>query len=61
MRSLSVLLLLECSACSSLEGKQQAAPECHKYQMPVTVGGTQEQAGGRTCGTAPPSRALRPR
>jgi hypothetical protein len=59
MRSLSVLLL--CSACSSLEGKQQAAQECHKYQMPITVGGTQEQAGGRTRGTAPPSRALRPR
>ena len=46
MRSLSVLLL--CSACSSLEGKQQAQ-ECHKYQMPITVGGTQEQAEFLAC------------
>ena len=49
MRSLSVLLLLGCSACSSLEGKQQAAPECHKYQMPIAVGGTQEQAEFLAC------------
>jgi len=44
MRSLSVLLLLECSACS-----QQAAPECHRYQMPITVGGTQVQADFAAC------------
>ena len=49
MRSLSVLLLLGCSACSSLEGKQQAAPECHKYQMPIIVGGAQEQAEFLAC------------
>jgi hypothetical protein len=47
MRSLSVLLLLGCSACSSLEGTRQA--ECHKYQTPITVGGTQEQAEFLAC------------
>ena len=49
MRSLSVLLLLECSACSSLVGTQQAAQECHKYQMPIAVGGTQVQADFLAC------------
>ena len=44
MRSLSVLLLLECSACS-----QQAVPECHRYQMPITVGGTRVQADFAAC------------
>jgi hypothetical protein len=44
MRSLSVLLLLECSACA-----QQAEPECRKYQMPITVGGTQVQADFWAC------------
>jgi hypothetical protein len=45
MRSLGLLLLLGCSACSSLEGAQ----ECHKHQMPITVGGTQEQAEVLAC------------
>jgi hypothetical protein len=49
MRSLSVLLLLGCSACSSLDGTRQAAQECHKYQMPITVGGTLEQAEFLAC------------
>jgi hypothetical protein len=49
MRSLGLLLLLGCSACSSLEGAQQAAQECHEHQMPITVGGTQEQAEVLAC------------
>ena len=49
MRSSALLLLLVCSACSSLEGAQQAAQECHEYQMPITVGGTQEQAEVLAC------------
>jgi hypothetical protein len=49
MRPSSVLLLLGCSACSSLEGKQQVAQECHKYQMPIAVGGTQAQAEFLAC------------
>ena len=49
MRSLTVLLLLACSACSSLEGTRQAAQECHKYQMPITVGGTPKQSEFLAC------------
>jgi hypothetical protein len=49
MRSLGLLLLLGCSACSSLEGARQAAQECHEHQMPITVGGTQEQAEVLAC------------
>lgn len=51
MRSLGLLLLLGCSpACSGLEGaRQQATQDCRKYQMPVTVGGTQEQAEVLAC------------
>ena len=49
MRSLGLLLFLGCSACSGLEGVQQAAQECHEYQMPITVGGTQEQAAVLAC------------
>ncbi|MBV8188183.1 MAG: hypothetical protein JOY64_13620 [Alphaproteobacteria bacterium] len=44
MRSLSVLLLLGCSACA-----QQAVPECHNYQLPITVGSTQVQADFTAC------------
>ena len=47
MRSLGVLLLLGCPGCSSLE--QQATQECHKYQLPITVGGTQVQAEYLAC------------
>jgi hypothetical protein len=49
MRSLSVLLLLECSACASLEGSRQTEQECHEYQVPITVGGTQKQADFLAC------------
>ena len=49
MRSFSVLLLLECSTCSSLESTRQPAQECHEYQMPIIVGGRQEQADFLAC------------
>jgi hypothetical protein len=49
MRSLGLLLLLGCSACSSLEGARRASQECHEYQLPVTVGGKQEQAEMLAC------------
>lgn len=49
MRYLGLLLLLGCSACSSLDSAQQAAQECHEYQLPITVGGTQEQAEVLAC------------
>jgi hypothetical protein len=41
MRSLSALLLLGCSTCSN--------QECHEYRMPITVGGTQQQADVVAC------------
>ena len=47
MRSLGLLLLLGCSACSSLA--RQPAQECRKYQMPITVGGVQKQADVLAC------------
>ena len=50
MRSLGLLLFLGCSsACSSLEGARQATQDCRKYQMPITVGGVQEQAEVLAC------------
>jgi hypothetical protein len=50
MRSFGLLLLLGCSsACSSLEGARQVAQECHKYQMPIIVGGVQKQADVLAC------------
>jgi hypothetical protein len=49
MRSLGLLLLLGCSACSSLESAGQPAQECRKYQMPITVGGVQKQADVLAC------------
>lgn len=49
MRSLDLLLLLGCSACSSLEGARQPPQECHQYRLPVIVGGTQEQAEFLAC------------
>ncbi len=50
MRSLGLLIVLECSsACSSPDGARQATQDCRKYQMPVTVGGVQEQAEVLAC------------
>ena len=50
MRSLGLLLFLGCSsACSNLEGARQATEECRRYQMPITVGGVQEQADVLAC------------
>lgn len=45
MRSLGLLLVLACSACSSLE----AAQECREYTMPITVGGQQQQSDVLAC------------
>ncbi len=50
MRSLGLLLLLGCSsACSSPESARQATQDCRTYQMPITVGGVQEQADILAC------------
>jgi hypothetical protein len=50
MRSSGLLLLLGCSsACSTLDGARQATEDCRKYQMPITVGGVQEQADILAC------------
>jgi len=49
MRSLDLLLLLGCSACSSLDGARPAPQECHEYRLPITVGGRQEQAEFQAC------------
>jgi hypothetical protein len=45
MRSLGLLVLLGCSACSSVEPAQ----ECREYAMPITVGGQQEQSDVLAC------------